>query len=416
MKEKSIIIGLETDDNYKDYDQSMEELRSLAESAGAEVLARADQRGRPNPKTFIGSGKLEEIKEMAENMEVDSLIFNTELSGSQIRNIESKTGKKIVDRTTLILDIFAQRARTKESVLQVSLAQAQYILPRLAGYGKELSRTGGGIGTRGPGEQQIETDRRHVRAQISKIKKSLEVQEKNRQTKSKKRRESPISLVSLVGYTNVGKSTIMNKVIDLVEADKDGVYADDRLFATLETSHRSVNYKGTPFVLADTVGLIEDLPVNLIEAFKSTLEEVRDSDLILVVLDASTQNINRQLSSITKTLEDMEAGDTDRLLVYNKVDMDQGLRPKLDDKTIDISAYKDEDITRLLDEIKEILDQDKILVKLLIPYKDADLYAKLRDKYSELEADHLDEGIFLEANLTKKEYERLKEYEVQQAP
>lgn len=416
MKEKSIIIGLETEDNFKDYDQSMEELRALAESAGAEVLARADQKGRPNPKTFIGSGKLEEIKEMSENMEVDSLIFNTELSGSQIRNIESKTGKKIVDRTNLILDIFAQRARTKESVLQVSLAQSQYILPRLAGYGKELSKTGGGIGTRGPGEQQIETDRRHIRAQISRIKKALEVQEKNRQTRSKRRRESPIALVSLVGYTNVGKSTIMNKVIDLVEDDKEGVYADDRLFATLETSHRRVDYKGTSFVLADTVGLIEDLPVNLIEAFKSTLEEVRDSDLILVVLDASTDNINRQLSSITKTLEDMEAGDTKRILVYNKVDKDQGLRPKLDDMTIDISAYKDEDIVRLLDEIKDILDQDKTFARLLIPYKDADLYAKLRDRYSDLKADHLDEGVFIEANLTKKEYERLKKYEVQQAP
>lgn len=417
MKEKVILVGLRTLANKESFDASMDELEELAKSAGAEVVSIVSQSAEPNPRTFIGSGKIEEISELAENMEIDTIIFNSELSGSQIKNLEDITGKKIIDRTNLILDIFATRAKTNEAVLQVSLAQAEYILPRLIGYGNQLSRTGGGIGTRGPGEQQLETDRRHIRGQISRIKKRIKNQEKNRETRSKKRIDSDIPIVSLFGYTNVGKSTIMNKIMDSTDRKESAkVYADDRLFATLETSHRHVEHEGKKFILADTVGLIEDLPVNLIEAFKSTLEEAAYADLLLIVLDASSENLERQITSTMATIEDLEIGHINKLIVYNKIDECEDksrlITGGISDKSIQISALSDGDIEKLLDKIKEILDEGKIVKKILIPYKESKLYGRLMDKYKPIKQESQDEGIYLEIEVDQADVERIAKYEV----
>lgn len=418
MKEKVFIVGLNIHGDDRAFDKSMEELRALAESAGAEVIARIDQNGQANPKTYIGTGKVDEIKDLAESMEVDSIIFNNELSGSQYKNLEKRIGKKIIDRTNLILDIFATRARTNEAVLQVSLAQAQYMLPRLMGLGTELSKMGGGIGTRGPGEQKLETDRRHIRNQIARIKKKLDAQVKTRETASKRRKESPVPVVSLLGYTNAGKSTIMNRVMDYTERDEDTkVYADDRLFATLQTSHRRVKYKDTDFILADTVGLIEDLPVTLIEAFKSTLEEAAFADLVLVVLDAGEDNLERQISSIKSIIEDLELGDIPKIIVYNKMDrcpdpsclMSGGIASK----SIQISALEDEGIRLLLDTIVEEVNKDRVAKALLIPYKDAGAYGKLIDKYKPSFKEARDQGYYVEVDLDIRDLSEYESFEVE---
>lgn len=417
MKEKVILVGLKSLANKESFDASMDELVELAKSAGAEVVSIVSQNSEPNPRTFIGSGKLKEIAEIADNMEIDTIIFNSELSGSQIKNLESITGKKIIDRTNLILDIFATRAKTTEAVLQVSLAQAEYILPRLIGYGNQLSRTGGGIGTRGPGEQQLETDRRHIRSQISRIKKRLKDQEKTRETRSKKRNDSDIPIVSLFGYTNVGKSTIMNRIMEFTDRKENSkVYADDRLFATLQTSHRHVDYKGKSFILADTVGLIEDLPVNLIEAFKSTLEEAAYADLLLIVLDGSSDNLERQISSTMSTIEELEIGHIKKLIIYNKMDKckDKTVLNSggISEQSIQISAISDEGIEKLLDKIKEILNEDKITKKILIPYKESNLYGRIMDKYQPIIKEARDEGIYLEVEMDIADIPKIAEYEV----
>lgn len=417
MKERVFIVGLKTEDNFHSYEESMDELGALAESAGAELVSRIDQAGNINPRTYIGSGKVLEIKELAENMEIDSIIFNSELSGSQIRNLEKIIDRKIIDRTSLILDIFATRAKTNEAVLQVALAQAEYMLPRLQGYSGHLSRTGGGIGTRGPGEQQLETDRRHIRSQISRIKEKLKIQEKNRQVVSKKRNSSRTPVVSLLGYTNVGKSTIMNKIMDYGKRDEDTrVYADDRLFATLQTSHRRVEHENTKFILADTVGLIEDLPINLVEAFKSTLEEVSYSDLILIVIDASNTNIKRQLASIQDLIERLEIGNIPIINVFNKIDMKDEYMDIptswFEGRSIEISALNEKDIDYLLKTIVQELTKTKTKARFLIPYEDSKTYSWVMEKFRPSLNEASDKGMVVEMVLEKDEYEKLKKYEV----
>ncbi len=400
MKEKVIIVGLKLPENRGSFEDSMNELEALAESAGAEVIGRVDQSAdRIDAKTFIGSGKAIEIKELAENMEADSIIINHELSGSQIKNLEDTIEKKIIDRTNLILDIFALRAKSVESVLQVELAQANYRLPRLTGYRNYLSRTGGGIGTRGPGEQQLETDRRHIRRQISAIKSRLQKQVDNREITRKQRKSSELPVVSLLGYTNAGKSTIMNRLIEYTGKDSEKkVYADDRLFATLDTRHVRISPKDqNSFILADTVGLIRDIPVNLIEAFKSTLEEIRYADLILVVLDASSENLERQKQAINETIADLEVGHIPVIKVYNKMDMvKDSLLINADsksEKSIFISALDDDGIKVLLTAINEILNADLIEEKILIPYNDPSTTNFIIDNYNTSKRIMTEDGI-----------------------
>ena len=314
-EEKAVLVGLihkdQTETQVQEY---LDELAFLAETAGAVAVKRFTQKLlHPDSKTFVGKGKLEDIKKYCEQKDVRILIFDDELSGSQITNIEKATDVKTIDRSDLILDIFARRAKTAQAKAQVELAQYQYILPRLRGMWKHLERLGGGIGTRGPGESEIETDRRIVRDKISLLRKRLAEIDKQAFTQRKDRGE--LIRVALVGYTNVGKSTIMTLL------SKSDVFAENKLFATLDTTTRKVVFETTPFLLSDTVGFIRKLPHHLVESFKSTLDEVREADILLHVVDISHPAYEEQMGVVNKTLQDIKAFDKPILVVFNKMDL-----------------------------------------------------------------------------------------------
>lgn len=314
-EEKAILVGLihkdQTELQVKEY---LEELAFLAETAGATAVKRFAQKlSQPDSRTFIGKGKLEEIKRYIEDKDIQTAIFDDELSGSQISNIEKILEIKVIDRSDLILDIFASRAKTAQAKTQVELAQYQYVLPRLRGMWSHLERLGGGIGTRGPGETEIETDRRIVRDKISLLKKRLAEIDKQAFIQRKDRGE--FIRVALVGYTNVGKSTIMNIL------SKSEVFAENKLFATLDTTTRKVVYERTPFLLSDTVGFIRKLPHHLVESFKSTLDEVREADILLHVVDISHPNYEEQLGVVSKTLEELNAHNKPTITIFNKMDL-----------------------------------------------------------------------------------------------
>jgi len=315
--EKTILIGLIT--QYQDEDKSAEyldELEFLAYTAGGEVSKRFTQKmDAPNPKTFIGSGKMEQVREFVEENDIGTAIFDDELSPAQQKNIEKILRCKIIDRTNLILDIFAQRAKTSYARTQVELAQYEYLLPRLAGMWTHLERQRGGIGMRGPGETEIETDRRIVRDRITLLKKKLEKIDKQMEVQRGNR--GSLVRVALVGYTNVGKSTLMNSI------SKSKVFAENKLFATLDTTVRKVVIGNLPFLLTDTVGFIRKLPTQLVESFKSTLDEVREADLLLHVVDISHPSFEDHIASVNKVLDEIESADKPVIMVFNKIDQYQ---------------------------------------------------------------------------------------------
>jgi GTPase len=314
-EEKAVLIGLvhkeQTEQQVNEY---LDELAFLAETAGAIAVKRFTQKlPHPDSRTFVGKGKLEEIKKYVQGKDIRIIIFDDELSGAQINNIEKEVEVKVIDRSDLILDIFARRAKTAQAKAQVELAQYQYILPRLRGMWKHLERLGGGIGTRGPGETEIETDRRIVRDKISLLKKRLSEIDKQAFTQRKDRGE--FIRVALVGYTNVGKSTIMNLL------SKRDVFAENKLFATLDTTTSKVVFENTPFLLSDTVGFIRKLPHHLVESFKSTLDEVREADILLHVVDISHPAYEDQLGVVNKTLQELNAFEKPTLTIFNKMDL-----------------------------------------------------------------------------------------------
>jgi len=315
IEERAVLVGVvqkdQTEHEIQDY---LTELAFLAETAGAVAVKKFIQKlPHPDSRTFIGKGKLEEIRNYCEGRDINLLIFDDELSGAQIMNIEKAVDVKTIDRSDLILDIFARRAKTAQAKAQVELAQYQYILPRLRGMWKHLERLGGGIGTRGPGETEIETDRRIVRDKITLLRKKLSVIDKQALTQRKERGE--FIRVSLVGYTNVGKSTIMNLL------SKSDVLAENKLFATLDTTTRKIVYETTPFLLSDTVGFIRKLPHHLVESFKSTLDEVREADILLHVVDISHPKYEEQLGVVNKTLQELNAFDKPIITIFNKMDL-----------------------------------------------------------------------------------------------
>src|SRR6266542_2053971 len=314
-EERAVLVAVvQKDQTEHEIHEYLDELAFLAETAGAIAVKKFIQKlPRPDSRTFIGKGKLEEIKSYVEGRDINLLIFDDELSGSQITNIEKATDVKVIDRSDLILDIFARRAKTAQAKAQVELAQYQYILPRLRGMWKHLERLGGGIGTRGPGETEIETDRRIVRDKISLLKKRLAEIDKQAFTQRKDRGE--FIRMALVGYTNVGKSTIMNLL------SKSDVFAENKLFATLDTTTRKIVYESTPFLLSDTVGFIRKLPHHLVESFKSTLDEVREADILLHVVDISHPNYEDQIGVVNKTLQELKAYDKPVITVFNKMDL-----------------------------------------------------------------------------------------------
>lgn len=418
-KEKTIIVGVELyNESY--IEDSMDELEDLVIAAGGVVLYRTIQkRSSIDPAYFIGKGKALEIKEYCDLYDIDTVVFNDELSGAQIRNLEDIIDRKIVDRTTLILDIFASRANSKEGKLQVKLAQLKYRLPRLTGFRNYLSRTGGGIGTRGPGEQKLELDRRHLLKEINNIEKELKEVEKTRNVKRKKRANSAIPMVALVGYTNSGKSTLLNRILELYSNSDETkkVFAYDMLFATLETSLRQVRFpNGQKFIITDTVGFVSKLPTNLIEAFKGTLEEVKYADLILHVVDASSKNLNIQIETTMNILKELEVLNKPIITVFNKMD-----KSKIDeliydtryvDKKIFISGKYDENLDGLLNMIMENLKVEYKEATLLIPYQKQDIVSFLLDNYEPKMLKYDIDGVRLTANIEMQDYERFKVYEI----
>ena len=314
-EEHAVLVGLiQGDQTHELVQEYLDELAFLAETAGAVAGKRFTQKLKhPDSRTFVGKGKLEEIKKYIQSKPVDIVIFDDELTGSQIVNIEKELGVKTIDRSDLILDIFARRARTAQSKVQVELAQYQYLLPRLKGMWSHLERQGGGIGSRGPGETEIETDRRIVKDKISLLRKRLGEIDKQSSTQRKDRGE--FIRIALVGYTNVGKSTIMNLL------SKSDVFSENKLFATLDTTTRKVVFESTPFLLSDTVGFIRKLPHHLIESFKSTLDEVREADMLLHVVDIAHPQYEEQIGVVNKTLQELNAFDKPVLTIFNKMDL-----------------------------------------------------------------------------------------------
>ena len=338
--ESAVLIGLihssQNEEMVKEY---LDELAFLAETAGATTIKRFTQRlDHPDPRTFIGSGKLIQIAGFIKENKIDLAIFDDELSGSQIRNIEKAIECRVLDRNNLILDIFAKRARTAQAKVQVELAQYQYLLPRLTNMWTHLEKQRGGIGMRGPGETEIETDRRVIRDKLSKLK--LKLKEFDKQSITQRKQRGELIRVALVGYTNVGKSTLMNLL------SKSEVFAENKLFATLDTTVRKIVYDNIPFLLSDTVGFIRKLPHDLIESFKSTLDEVREADILLHVVDISHPQFEDQINVVNQTLIDISAGEKPVILVFNKIDAYHYI-PKEED---DLTPSQKENIS--LDELK----------------------------------------------------------------
>jgi len=377
-----------------DAEVSIDELAELASTANAEVVGKVIQR-RPtyDPATCMGAGRLEELKEQLDVLGAELVIFDHELTGVQVRNIEDILDVRVIDRTTLILDIFAQRARTKEGKLQVELAQQKYRLPRLTGMGTALSRLGGGIGTRGPGETKLESDKRHIRKRISYLEAELEELKKHREFSRSRRKKDGVLCAAIVGYTNVGKSTLLNALTDA------GVLAENKLFATLDITSRSIELPdGRSVMLIDTVGLIRRLPHDLVEAFKSTLEEAAAADVILNVQDLSSPERERQAEVTEKLLEELGCGSIPKINVMNK--SDAALYPDMifeDSNTVIISARHHSGFDRLLRCISENLPETARRMKLLVPYDKTQFIGRIRQEGKVFSEEYLPDGTLVDA-------------------
>lgn len=408
---RAILVGLQLG---KDISYSMEELSGLAEAAGVTVLGQMVQSlERPNTATLIGKGKVEELAEMCGSMEADTVIFNEELSGVQLRNLEEELSVRVIDRTILILDIFAARATSKEGKLQVELAQLQYRMPRLTGFGKSLSRLGGGIGTRGPGEKKLETDRRHVSRRMDDIKKELVHIKNTRSIQRGQREKAEIPVVALVGYTNSGKSALMNRLLSMSEKEDKAVQEKDMLFATLDTQQRSIRLdNNSEFILIDTVGFVSKLPHSLVEAFKATLEEVAYADLLLHVVDAAYENYDFQIDVTNEVIKEIGAGDREKIMVYNKIDLiDQFPVDATGTDSVFVSAKRGDHVGELLEKIREKLFSSHVRTKLLIPYERGDISSYLCEKAAVYSMDYEEKGTLFDVELSAADYNRLKDYD-----
>lgn len=386
----------------EDISYSMEELAGLAEADGVAVAGQMIQSlERPNTATLIGKGKVEELAELCRNMEADMVIFNDELSGVQLRNLEEALEVRVIDRTILILDIFADRAVSREGKLQVELAQLQYRMPRLTGFGRSLSRLGGGIGTRGPGEKKLETDRRHIAGRIDDIKAELARIGKTRQVQRSGREKSQIPVVALMGYTNSGKSAIMNRLLQLSEREDKTVSSQDMLFATLDTQHRKITLEqGSEFILIDTVGFVSRLPHSLVEAFKSTLEEVRYADLLIHVVDSSYENRDFYMEVTNKVIEQIGAGDKDQIVAYNKMDIAKSVPLDVSGhEAVYLSAKTGENINVLVEKIREKIFGGRVEMTLLIPYQRGDITSYLCENAQIFSMEYEEEGTLLHGKL-----------------
>lgn len=419
-REKALLVGLNITTILKketdiDIEVSMDELEELAKAAGADVVDKIIQNKLARDAAYyIGKGKAEEIKIYCESLDIDLVIFNDELSGALIKKLEEVLGVRVVDRTALILDIFAQRALTREGKLQVELAQLKYRLPRLYGLGKEMSRTGAGIGTRGPGEQKLEVDKRHILNKINDIKGELKEVRKNREVQRSQRLKSEIPIVALVGYTNAGKSTLTNELIKThkeYSEDKE-VFSKDMLFATLDIALRKALLPNNKeFLVVDTVGFVSKLPHDLVEAFKATLEEVKYADLILHVVDASNSNYDLQMKTTVDVLKELNVLDTKMITVFNKSDkLDYEVNSKKDEDTLFISCKTGYNLDLLLNKIQEKIMGNLYDVKLLLPYNRGDIFNTIKNKSTVETFEYKEDGIYVEVILDESDYGRYQEY------
>ena len=404
IRARAILAGVDCGEY--DAESSMNELEELAKTAGAETVAKVIQkRPSPEPATVLGEGKIEEMKTLAQQMEADLAVFDCELTASQIRNIEEILDIRVIDRTMLILDIFAGRAVSNEGKLQVELAQLRYRLPRLAGIGTSLSRLGGGIGTRGPGETKLETDRRHIRNRIAKLEENLKDLQKRRYFSRSRRKKDNVLTAAIVGYTNAGKSTLLNSLTGA------GVLAENKLFATLDLTSRGVELPdGRTVLVIDTVGLIRRLPHHLVEAFKSTLEEAQCADIILHVCDISDPEAAEKAQTTQMLLAELGCGEIPVLNVLNKCDLIENDIPE-DEDTVKICAKTGEGFDRMLAAIANKLPESARRMSLLLPYDKGGLTAKIRESGKVFSEEYTEEGIRVDALVDKMIVKEIGEYE-----
>lgn len=391
-QERAVLVGMDNDEGY----DTLEELNELAKTAGALVVGKVRVRRRTiDNATYVGSGKANELSLMGSELEADLFIFDDELSAIQLRTLEETLGARVIDRTTLILDIFAARATSREGKLQVELAQMRYRLPRLIGQGQVLSRLGGGIGTRGPGEKKLEIDRRRIRRRVFELETELSEIEKQRGLRRESRKANRVPLVALVGYTNAGKSTMLNALTD------SNVLAEDKLFATLDPVVRKITLSGgTEALLSDTVGFINKLPHDLVEAFKSTLEEVSNSDLILQVVDISCPYHEKQMRVVDGVLESLHAADIPRIIVFNKADaVPSRDLPAESESRLNVSALRGTGIEKLLSAVELKLNSARTEVDILVPYSKYEAVSMIRDRGMLLSEEHTETGTHIRALL-----------------
>ncbi|WP_273321112.1 GTPase HflX [Vallitalea guaymasensis] len=404
--DRVILVCVATRENESYCEESLDELEELANTAGAITLEKVIQnRESVHPGTYLGKGKIAEIKELIYELDATGIICDDELSPAQLKNLEDVLECKIMDRTMLILDIFAKRAHTREGIIQVELAQLQYRLSRLAGIGTSLSRLGGGIGTRGPGEKKLETDRRHIRNRISQLKKDLLDVKNHRDLIRERRKKQGKVKIAIVGYTNAGKSTLLNKLTDAE------VLEEDKLFATLDpTTRQLILPNGTEVLLTDTVGFIRKLPHHLIKAFHSTLEEAVVADILIHVVDSANEQVNSHIRVVYETLEELGATGKTVITVFNKIDK-EGSNKHLEDynayKTLMVSVKEGTGLEELLDIIEKKIQQDKILIKEVISYDNGNLLNQIRINGQIIKEEYRNEGTYIEAYVDDKTYGEL---------
>ena len=397
--ERVVLVGVWTEGSIKDAENSMAELAALAETAGSEVLdALIQRRDKPDPATFIGSGKVSELKGVVKSTGADTVICDGELSPGQLRNLEDKVKVKVVDRTALILDIFAQHAKSKEGKAQVELAQVSYMLPRLRGWGDSLSRQAGGIGGRGPGETKIEVDRRRIRDKMAKLRREIAEMKVARDTKRQERRRNSIPSVAIAGYTNAGKSSLLNRLTNA------GVLVQNALFATLDpTVRKSETKDGRVYTLSDTVGFVKHLPHELIDAFKSTLEEVSGADLIVHVVDGSHQDPLGQIKAVREVVRDIGGEKIPEIIALNKADIADPevirLVMREEPDAYPISVHTGAGIEALIAAIEGSLPRPKVEVHTLIPYNRGDLVSRIHEEGEIISEEHLENGTSLHARV-----------------
>ena len=401
QKERIIVVGVATSEN-DDTDKSLDELIELGQTAGVETVAKVIQnREKVHPGTYIGKGKIEEVRELVIKHKADTVVCDDELTPAQFNNLSQMLDVKVVDRTVMILDIFTKRASTSEGKLQVELAQLRYRASHLIGGRSELSRLGGGIGTRGPGEQKLEMDRRLIKERITQVRKELEQVKRTRELTRKKRQENPIPVVAIVGYTNAGKSTLLNHLTGA------GVLSEDKLFATLDpTTRKLVRENGEEILFTDTVGFIRKLPHHLIQAFRSTLEEAKYADLILHVVDCSNEDMDSQMYTVYETLKKLEVGDKKIITAFNKIDVcdrEETLKDLAPDRTVRISAKTGQGIEQMLSAISEVIAEGKQLLDKVFGYDEAGAVSNVRKYGQVMEEEYRNEGIYIKA-LIPREY------------